>query len=295
MTSESVNLFPPSTDCLVIGSALWDVIGRAEFGYDRGDDRPGRIAHLPGGVALNVAIGLARIGRCPALLTYLGDDPEGDALARLSEQKNVFMGAAIRGGFGPTDVYMAIEDPGGIVAAIADAHSLEQAGSAILAPYPEGWQGPVVIDGNLTEPMLAELAMAPRLSMADLRVVPASPGKVLRLAPFLARPGTVLYINRGEAETLGGRRFHSAAEAAEALAGPARLIVTDGPALAADADGHRVLTAEPPEVPNPLRVTGAGDRLLATHLAAEMTGVAAQDALAQAVAAAAALISGESE
>ena len=34
----------------------------------------------------------------------------------------------------PTDIYMAIEDAGGLIAAIADAHSLEAAGERVLAP-----------------------------------------------------------------------------------------------------------------------------------------------------------------
>ena len=53
-------------DILCIGSVLWDVIGRAETAMRQGSDMPGRITRLPGGVALNIAMALARFGLRPA-------------------------------------------------------------------------------------------------------------------------------------------------------------------------------------------------------------------------------------
>ena len=47
-------------DILCIGAMLWDVIGRAPRRMAPGADVPGRIRHIPGGVALNVALALAR-------------------------------------------------------------------------------------------------------------------------------------------------------------------------------------------------------------------------------------------
>ena len=43
-------------DILCIGSVLWDIIGRTDLPMVLGNDKPGRIARLPGGVALNIAI-----------------------------------------------------------------------------------------------------------------------------------------------------------------------------------------------------------------------------------------------
>ena len=54
-------------DVLCIGAVLWDVIGRSPAPMAPGADVPGRIRHLPGGVALNVAMDLepfARINPC---------------------------------------------------------------------------------------------------------------------------------------------------------------------------------------------------------------------------------------
>ena len=67
-------------DILCIGSVLWDVIGRSASVMRQGSDVPGRITRLPGGVALNIAMTLARFGLTPALLTAIGRDTEGDEL-----------------------------------------------------------------------------------------------------------------------------------------------------------------------------------------------------------------------
>ncbi|WP_134726791.1 PfkB family carbohydrate kinase [Paracoccus luteus] len=286
---------------LCIGAVLWDVIGRSPGPMSAGDDVPGRIRHLPGGVALNVALALARRGWRAAVLGAVGRDAEGDALAAAIAARGVATGWLTRGA-GPTDVYMAVEDSRGLVAAIADAHSLEHAGAAVWSALSDGrlgapdrpWSGPVVLDGNLTRDQLAAAAADPALAAADLRVVPASPGKADRLLPLLGRPRATLYLNRAEAETLAGRPCPDAAAAAAAVAarGAGRVLVTDGPRPAACAvAGGPVLTAAPPRV-TVARVTGAGDCFLAAHLVAEHGGADRQAALDAAVAAAAAHVAG---
>ena len=66
---------------LCIGSVLWDVIGRTELPIALGNDKPGRITRVPGGVALNIAMTLRRLGLVPALVSVVGRDAEGTALA----------------------------------------------------------------------------------------------------------------------------------------------------------------------------------------------------------------------
>ncbi|TGN48885.1 kinase, partial [Paracoccus liaowanqingii] len=206
-------------DVLCIGAMLWDVIGRAPRRMAPGADVPGRIRHLPGGVALNVAVALARWGLVPAVLSAVGRDPEGEALIAQALRLGVVTDHLARDTGLPTDCYMGIEDSEGLIAAIADAHSLEQAGGAILAPLDAlpGWTGPVVLDGNLTEDLLAAIARDPRLAQADLRVVPASPGKAERLEPLIAARRGCFYLNRLEAEILAGRACPDAASAAQAV------------------------------------------------------------------------------
>ncbi|WCQ98386.1 PfkB family carbohydrate kinase [Paracoccus aestuarii] len=287
----------PAPDILCIGAMLWDVIGRAPRRMAPGADVPGRIRHLPGGVALNVAVALARWGLVPSVLSAVGRDAEGEALIAEAHRFGVRTDLLCRDAGLPTDCYMAIEDSEGLIAAIADALSLELAGAAILAPLdmmPE-WSGPVVLDGNLTEDLLASIARDARLARADLRVVPASPGKAERLEPLIAARRGCFYLNRLEAEILAGRACSDAAQAAEAVVarGAARVLVTDGPHPAAEAmAGQPTLTHQPPAV-TVARVTGAGDCFLAAHLAAELKEMPRDAALRQAVRASAAHVSGK--
>ena len=210
-------------DILCIGSVLWDLIGRAPVAMQLGADVPGRIHRLPGGVALNIAMTLARFGMTPTLLTAIGRDTEGDALLAACRARGILTETVYRSEDLPTDRYMAIEGAGGLVAAIADAHSLEAAGSKILTPLTDGtlpspYTGLVALDGNLTVDLLSEMAGSPLLSQADLRVAPASPGKAERLLPFLSAGRGTLYVNLEEAGLLCQTRFSELARGRRRLA-----------------------------------------------------------------------------
>ena len=301
-TCEEARMTRSTPDILCIGSALWDIIGRHPGVMAHGNDVPGRVRRIPGGVALNVAVALARFGLRPALLTSLGRDAEGDELSATLHTMGIDCGHAFRDPDRPTDTYLAIEDANGLVAAVADAHSLEAAGARILAPLSDGgladaaapWTGPVVLDGNLTEELLAEISVSPLLAQSNLHVVPASPGKALRLRPLIAMANATLFLNRIEADALSGRASRNAVEAAEAVLGlgAARVIVTDGPHVAADGDRQGIITATPPCVAI-RRVTGAGDTCLAAHIAAERRGLDREAALLAAVTAAADHVAGK--
>ena len=176
-------------DILCIGSVLWDIIGRTDHAMQAGNDKPGRITRLPGGVALNIAMTLTRFDLHPALLSVVGDDAEGHALLASCRAMGLDCDTVLIDPDLPTDQYMAIEAQGGLLAALADAHSLEAAGARILAPLHDGrlanaaapWSGVVALDGNLTEGLLEEIAQSPAFGAADLRIAPASPGKAARL------------------------------------------------------------------------------------------------------------------
>ena len=292
------------SDILCIGSVLWDVIGRSAGHMRPGADVAGRITRHPGGVAFNIALTLQRFGMRPALLSVVGRDPQGDELALACARHGMETAFIHRPNDLPTDRYMAIEGIEGLVAAIADAHSLEAAGERILAPLHDGrlatpdcpYGGPVALDGNLTLAMLEEIAAGPLMRAADLRVAPASPGKAGRLMPFLQHGRAVLYVNLEEAGILCQSRFEGADRAAEALLnrGAARAIVTDGARAACDAAPHGLIRTQPPEVPI-TRVTGAGDTFMAAHIAAEISGSGRAAALDRAVLAAAIHVSGDTD
>lgn len=292
----------PGPEILCIGSVLWDVIGRSASHMRQGSDVPGRITRLPGGVALNIAMTLTRFGMTPTLLSVIGRDAEGDQLIRACARMGMETAHVYRSDDLPTDRYMAVEGANGLIAAIADAHSLEAAGDKILAPLVSGplgdagapYAGLVALDGNLTQSLLDEIANAPAFARADLRVAPASPGKAERLLPFLQHGRGTLYVNLEEAGLLCQAEFAEARTAALALRdrGAGRALVTDGGNPAADAGAHGCITGTPPDV-LVTRVTGAGDTFMAAHIAAETTGLPPDAALARALAAAGAYVSGE--
>ena len=267
---------------LCLGAMLWDMIGHSRAALAPGDDVAGRIQQRPGGVALNVALALARLGLRPAILSAVGRDAPGAALVAETRRLGVDTRWLYRDGPSPTDLYMAIESPLGLMAAIADVHGLEAAGAAVLAPLQDGrlgdaaapFDGILVIDGNLTHATLARIATDFCLSRAALRLAPASPDKARRLAPLLAHPRAIFHLNRAEAEALAGRPLATAPDAAGAVIalGAARVIVTDGPRPAADAAAGATTLSQCPPVAAANRVTGAGDSFLAAHLAAELRG-----------------------
>ena len=289
-------------DLLCIGSVLWDVIGRAASHMRVGSDVPGRITRLPGGVAMNIAMTLRRFGLTPALLTAIGRDAEGEELIGEARRMGLVCDHVYRSDDLPTDVYMAIEGANGLVAAIADAHSLEAAGDKILTPLRDGtlgrsdapWSGPVALDGNLTEELLSAIAADPLFAASDLRVAPASPGKAARLLTLMGRPSTTFYVNLEEAGLLCQTTFETSEDGARALIarGADRVVVTDGGRATTEATGDSLITQMPPEV-MVTRVTGAGDTFMAAHIASEAQGLDREAALRRALNAAATYVSGE--
>lgn len=290
-------------DILCIGSVLWDVIGRSDRHMKHGSDVPGHITRLPGGVALNIAMTLARFDLSPALLSVVGRDPEGEELVTACQGLGLATENLYRSEDLPTDQYMAVEGANGLIAAIADAHSLEQAGDKILRPLIDGplgfveapFPGPIALDGNLTESLLNQIVQHPAFKAADLRIAPASPGKAERLLPFLKNGRGVIYVNLEEAGLLCQTTFSSAPQAGAALLerGAARALVTDGGNVTCDATNDGILAERPPEV-MVTRVTGAGDTFMAAHIASELRGASRGTALHRALATAAAYVAGGS-
>lgn len=289
-------------DILCIGSVLWDVIGRSASHMRQGSDVPGRISRLPGGVAMNIAMTLRRFGLTPSLLTTIGRDEEGRELLAACQSMGMICEHIYLSEDLPTDRYMAVEGANGLIAAIADAHSLEASGDKILRPLQDGrlgstaqpYDGVIALDGNLTLALLDQIANSPLFSVADLRVAPASPGKAERLAPLLTHPNATLYVNIEEAGLLCQTTFQTSDQAANALVarGAHGVMVSDGGNAASFGNQNGILSQTPPEV-MVTRVTGAGDTFMAAHIAAEIRGEAPEMALSSALAAAATYVSGE--
>lgn len=291
-----------SKTIICIGSVLWDIIGRSAVTMRQGSDVPGRITRLPGGVALNIAMTLKQFGLQPILLSVVGEDAEGRELLKRCQSLGLHTDHIYLSKDLPTDRYMAVEAQNGLIGAIADAHSLEQAGSKILSPLLNGpladrthpYSGVVALDGNLTDALLHEISSDAAFSKADLRIAPASPGKAKRLTSLIRHANATLYVNLEEAGLLCNQEFSDSASAAQALVqkGANRVLVTAGGGPACDGHSSGTIQLKPPEV-LVTRITGAGDTFMAAHIAAELRGEDREDALKSALDAAAVYVSGD--
>ncbi len=277
-----------------LGAAHWDLLGRASQEMALHDDIAGKVRRMIGGVAGPIAMKLAYLGLNVDLIAYAGRDELGDALLSKLELYQVRTELMTRG-YHPTDVYMGIEAPNGLIAAIADCHSLEAVSMELVNKLlsKDNSKNIVVVDGNLHSEALAFLSVA-TIKAAKLILVPASPGKIDRFLPFSKRGDTEVYVNLREANALCLGDHKTTTDAAAALIdiGYRGAIVSNGAEETAHAGTHGIVTALPPKI-TVKRFTGAGDTLTAHHLFATARGDKPKAALEYALGATAHFISHE--
>ena len=268
-------------DIICIGSVLWDIIGRSTYTMSSGSDKPGKIIKIPGGVALNLAMALQKNGFNSSLLSAIGADNDGDQLIEQIKLRGIDTEHIYRAKSFPTDKYMAVEGSNGLIGAIADTCTLERCEKYILSPLENGklyklnepWAGIIVLDGNLTENLLNKINSDPLFRNVDLRIAPASPGKAARLRTCLNGNVRTVYMNLEEANLIVNQNFNESCSAAIALlnAGFKRAVVTNGGNKVTVAEKDSQITITPPNV-DVVRVTGAGDVFMASHIQAELIG-----------------------
>lgn len=258
---------------LCVGAAHWDLIARSDRMLGVGGDVPGRIQQRPGGVALNVALGLAGRGMRTSLCAIVGSDDAGTSLIRLAEAADLDCMHVLGITGAATDRYMAIEQgDGDLFAAVADVGLLEAHAPAIVAQtaraVPEA--DTLVLDANLPKAAIEDIAKQAASSGAEIIANPVSPAKARRLGVLLSDTyAPTIIANLAEANALLQSSLTSSPDAAAALLtrGAGTVLVTDGARPAALATRDSVVIASPPAVDGAVSVTGAGDALLAGYLA----------------------------
>ncbi|MEO0624882.1 MAG: PfkB family carbohydrate kinase [Pseudomonadota bacterium] len=277
---------------LCVGAAHWDILGRASAPVAVGDDLPGRVEQRPGGVALNIALGLAALGCAAKLCAVVGDDDAGTALIGCAEAAGVDCTHVTRIAGAATNRYLAIEDnTGNLVAAIADTALMEVWSADLTGQLRLAVEGTetLLLEANLPTPVITGLAQRAGEVGVEVVVNPVSPAKAPRLrALFPGTPRLTVVANLAEATAILGSRHQTTAEAAEHLVdlGAEAALVSDGPRPAALATPKDVATLTPPTPEGPFSVTGAGDAMLASFLAFPDRGGSPREALAQALQAA---------
>lgn len=238
-----------------IGQACIDRTYRADDAVRPATSNPARSRRGFGGVARNVAESLARLGAEVALLTAVGDDDEGGALAAHTAAAgvNVCGWESVAGR--TTGEYVAILEPDGeLVVGACDAGPVEDIDAAAIVC----WQSVfacatwVFADCNLSADALQALIAMRARSSFRLAIDAVSAAKVLRLPTDLCDID-VLFLNVHQAARLGG-------------APQARAVVLTRGAIGVDVLVDGVTTHVAAIEATPIDVTGAGDALVAGTL-----------------------------
>ncbi|MCT4657320.1 MAG: PfkB family carbohydrate kinase [Cohaesibacter sp.] len=186
----------------VLGGAHMDQIGRSEKRCEPGQSNPGFLHHSPGGVAGNIARGLAMLDWSVALSTILGQDADGDFVEAALQEKGVATDLIIRDDKHPTATYTAIEEPtGALVAGLAsmqiyDHYPLDHI-EACLKDLPHNCT--LVADTNLPAEVLKVFAQ--NKGARTLAVCAVSGPKANRVADCLEAVD-LLFCNETEAAIL---------------------------------------------------------------------------------------------
>lgn len=272
-----------------IGGAHVDRRGQVTTDYVPGASNPGVLAEDVGGGVFNALRNAVRLGTSAALVSVRGGDAAGEAVARaiahtgIADRSAVFLDRA-------TASYTALLDRHGeLIAGLADMGLYENAFPRILSRsafrQEAGGAAALLCDANIPEAGLAKVFAA---TGAPVHGVAISPAKVVRYRRFLPSL-SCLFLNAREAASLVcAKGPASPAETVAALraAGLGRAVVTAGaaPVIAYDGDGAWLI--DPPAPRAIADVTGAGDAIAGTTIAATMEGMPFLEALRLGMAAA---------
>jgi len=220
-----------------------------------------------GGVALNIAVNLSRLGAEVDFITAIGADPLGAFLRESCESSGINTSAWIVREDMSTGVYLAAHDFDGELYVGFNAMAvLESVGACDVALYGERIRKAdlLIADANLTVEAL-EAIMALRDGMPVMADT-VSVAKAPRLGSLLSKI-SILKLNRAEAKRLTGHAVDSDEDVKLACAdlasrGAGRVFITLGAqgVCAADSRGAVFVPAVPVAVNN---VTGAGDAFAA--------------------------------
>ena len=263
-----------------LGGACTDHVLRPTAPLRRDGEVTARSASWYGGVALNVAENLQRIGISAALATCIGDDDAGNGLLAHARRSGIDVGGVEQVTGGATATYVAILENGVPVYAFSDMRIFEGFTQAALDRVWPAVSGARIVfaDTNLPTDVLAEIARRRREASFSYVVgvgsVPTAGNVPQRLDGV-----DLVFMNEAEAAPYLGVAAISAPAAARALIarGAAAAVVTQGRAGCVVADPE--IVSIPSVAATVVDTTGAGDALIAGTLAELVAGATVREAV----------------
>jgi pseudouridine kinase len=269
----------------VFGGATFDRIARTRSTPVMSASNPGTVRTSPGGVGLNVASILARLGIRTRLATRVGDDADGKAVLDAAIAAGVDMTAVTESLSMSTATYLAaFDDAGELIVGISEMSICDEIipDSIPREIIDDGDADFWVIDANLPEETIAFLVEEGSLRNIPVAALSVSPAKAAKLLTVLDRL-SVLFANRREASVFLGRPddpHERVAGLAVEIAGahPLSVVVTDGASPLAVASGGQVRSFAPLRA-RVAGVNGAGDSFAAGTIQGLVEGLPLHDAI----------------
>jgi pseudouridine kinase len=248
---------------VVIGGANLDLVGRSRVAYRSADSNPGSVKMSPGGVGRNIAENLSRLGAEVVFLSAIGQDPQGQLVARATEAVGVNLQHVLRTDCGTSTYLCILDEKGEMVGAINEMEPIE----AVTAEVTRGWEAVIasadlcVIDANLSEAAIE--AFFSIKGEVPVFVDPVSCAKAEKIKPYLAQVAGIKP-NRLEAGVLTGLSSEDPIVLGQALLdmGVGEVVLSDGAnGVYCFGDSQQLhCPVKPVKVVN---VTGAGDAFMA--------------------------------
>lgn len=188
-------------EVVCIGGANMDIRAKAADWLRPHASNPGTMTLKPGGVARNVADGLAHLSIRTALATAIGEDAFGRELKMGLQDAGIDTAMVTTMPDASTGVYLAVLDAKGEMSVAVNAMNIiETLTPALLAPHARriGAARYVFADCNSPARTLAWLAEKSKTLIID----PVSPAKAERLRELAGQGTFALAANRYQAETL---------------------------------------------------------------------------------------------
>lgn len=256
---------------IVIGGANVDIKCRLAGAMIPGTSNVGEVQTSAGGVGRNIAENLARLGVPVAILTAVGNDPDGDFLVTSCRDSGAAIDLIARFAQ-PTGRYVALLDQQGeLIAGVNSMAIMDMMTPAWILQHRPRLQAArlLIADANLPEATLVTLGEIAQAAGNRLVVDPVSVEKCQRLLTLLDQslPIFLMSPNRDQLRAMTGMPVKTLADIAGAVAGlhargVANVVAGLGPDGAYVSDGLAGKFIPAGSI-RPVDVTGAGDAALA--------------------------------